>query len=66
MYALAGTTGDVLWSYQAQGSSIAGPAIVNGVVYWGDGYARLGAPWTGSTTFYAFALPASTAGDRRR
>jgi len=33
------------------------PAIVNGVVYWGDGYAHLGLPgWTGSTTFYAFSL----------
>jgi polyvinyl alcohol dehydrogenase (cytochrome) len=58
MYALNGTTGAVLWDHLSQGSSIAGPAIVNGVVYWGDGYARLGpSVGTGSTTFYAFALP---------
>jgi polyvinyl alcohol dehydrogenase (cytochrome) len=35
----------------------AGPAVVNGTVYWGDGYAHLDIPgWTGSTTFYAFSL----------
>jgi polyvinyl alcohol dehydrogenase (cytochrome) len=56
MYALNAATGAVLWDHLGQGSSIAGPAIVNGVVYWGNGYARLGGPlWTGSKTFYAFA-----------
>lgn len=56
MYALDAATGAVLWDHLGQGSSIAGPAIVNGVVYWGNGYARLGGPlWTGSKTFYAFA-----------
>jgi polyvinyl alcohol dehydrogenase (cytochrome) len=55
MYGINAATGGVLWSYQGQGSSIAGAAIVNGVVYWGNGYAHLGPPGTGSTTFYAFA-----------
>ena len=56
MYALDAATGGVLWDYQGQGSSIAGPAIVNGLVYWGNGYARLGPPFgTPSKTFYAFA-----------
>jgi polyvinyl alcohol dehydrogenase (cytochrome) len=57
MYALNGATGHILWDFLGQGSSIAGPAIVNGVVYWGNGYARLGSTGTASTTFYAFALP---------
>jgi len=35
MYALSGATGQVLWSFTGSGSSIAGPAIVDGVVYWG-------------------------------
>jgi len=55
MYALNAATGSVLWDDAGMGSSIAGPAIVNGVVYWGNGYARLGPPFgKGSTTFYAF------------
>jgi polyvinyl alcohol dehydrogenase (cytochrome) len=56
MYALNATTGAVLKDIVGQGSSNAGPAIDNnGVVYWGNGYARFGfgAP---STTFYAFSL----------
>ena len=61
MYALSGATGQVLWSFTGAGSSIAGPAIVNGVVYWGNGYDFYGG--AGSTTFYAFHLaPAGAAG----
>jgi polyvinyl alcohol dehydrogenase (cytochrome) len=60
MYAMNAATGSVLWDDQGQGSSIAGPAIVNGVVYWGNGYAHLGpSVGTGSTTFYAFTLPSA-------
>jgi polyvinyl alcohol dehydrogenase (cytochrome) len=55
MYALSGATGQVLWSFTGVGASISGPAIVNGVVYWGNGYAHYG--WATSTTFYAFHLP---------
>jgi polyvinyl alcohol dehydrogenase (cytochrome) len=56
MYALDAANGKVLKDILGQGASNAGPAISNdGVVYWGNGYARfgLGAP---STTFYAFSL----------
>jgi polyvinyl alcohol dehydrogenase (cytochrome) len=56
MYALNAATGDVLWDFEGQGSSNAGPAIgSDGTVYWGNGYQRffLGAP---SHTFYAFSV----------
>lgn len=39
-----------------RGSSNAGPAIVDGTVYWGNGYQRINTP---STTFYAFSLPST-------
>jgi polyvinyl alcohol dehydrogenase (cytochrome) len=56
MYALDGANGKVLRDLVGQGSSNAGPAISNdGVVFWGNGYARFGLG-TGSTTFYAFSL----------
>jgi polyvinyl alcohol dehydrogenase (cytochrome) len=54
MYALDAATGELLWEFQGAGSSNAGPAIVDGRVYWGNGYQRIQTP---STTFYAFALP---------
>lgn len=56
MFALDAANGKVLFDFLGEGASNAGPAISNdGVVYWGNGYARffLGAP---STTFYAFSL----------
>ncbi len=57
MYALDAKTGAVLKDLQGAGSSNAGPAIVGGVVYWGNGYGHLPIPGTtGSTTFYAFSL----------
>jgi polyvinyl alcohol dehydrogenase (cytochrome) len=55
MFALSAATGRVLWQFQGAGSSIAGPAIVGGTVFWGNGYARLGGGTT-SRTFYAFSL----------
>lgn len=54
MYALDAATGEVLWEFQGAGSSNAGPAIVDGTLYWGNGYQRINTP---STTFYAFTLP---------
>lgn len=54
MYALDAATGALLWEYQGAGASNAGPAIVDGNLYWGNGYQRLGPT---STTFYSFALP---------
>ena len=56
MYAIDTATGQVLWETRGEGSSNAGPAIVDGTVYWGNGYQRanIGTP---SRTFYAFGLP---------
>lgn len=55
MYAINAATGKVLWQKKGQGSSLAGPAVVGGSVYWGNGYT---AKWaTPGTTFYVFALP---------
>ncbi|MEO3927025.1 PQQ-binding-like beta-propeller repeat protein [Micromonosporaceae bacterium B7E4] len=59
MYALDAEDGEVLWEYQGAGASNAGPAIVDGKLYWGNGYERLG---PASTTFYSFGLPAAGAG----
>jgi polyvinyl alcohol dehydrogenase (cytochrome) len=53
MYALDAATGELLWELQGQGSSNAGPAIMDGRLYWGNGYQRIDTP---ATTFYAFAL----------
>ena len=46
-----------VFNYEAAGSAVGGASVVNGTVYWGNGYAHLGIPgWTGSNTFYAFSL----------
>ncbi len=56
MLALSAASGQTLWSF-ASGSSVnAGAAIVDGVVYWGSGYAHLGIPgYTGNNKFFAFS-----------
>jgi polyvinyl alcohol dehydrogenase (cytochrome) len=57
MFALDAATGATLWSFAAGGSVNAAPAIVDGTVYWGSGYAHLGIPpWTTSNKFYAFSI----------
>jgi len=53
MYALNAATGKVLWSFDSGGSVVAGPAIVDGVVYWGSGYSN---PGTTNNKLYAFTL----------
>jgi polyvinyl alcohol dehydrogenase (cytochrome) len=55
MFALNAQTGQILWSF-ASGSSVgSGPAIVDGTVYWGTGYARIGIGSAATThNFYAF------------
>ena len=53
MYALDAATGKVLWSFASGGSVVAGPAIVDGVVYWGSGYKFTG---TGNNKLYAFSV----------
>jgi polyvinyl alcohol dehydrogenase (cytochrome) len=54
MYALDGRTGNILWSFASGGSINSGPAIVDGVVYWGSGYHRFGG--TPNNKFYAFSV----------
>jgi polyvinyl alcohol dehydrogenase (cytochrome) len=61
MYAIDAATGRTLWDFKGPYSSNAGPAVVNGTVYWGNGYIRFadGAGTTGSYTtgtFYAFTV----------
>jgi len=56
MYALDARTGRVLWDHLGPGSSNAGAAIVDGTVFWGNGYSHLPFPgFNPSTTFYAFS-----------
>jgi len=56
-YALDGATGQILWAWPAGSSVNAGPAIVNGSVYWGSGYARAGAvEGSGNNMLFAFTL----------
>jgi polyvinyl alcohol dehydrogenase (cytochrome) len=38
MFAFDGATGAVLWSFQSGATVYGGPAIADGVVYWGNGY----------------------------
>jgi polyvinyl alcohol dehydrogenase (cytochrome) len=56
MYALDAATGKILWSYNAGSSVNAGPAVVNGSVYWGTGYARSAAEGSANNKFYAFSI----------
>jgi len=58
MFALDAATGAIRWTFQGQGPSAAGPAVVDGIVYWGNGYPnRLNIPSIPSpSTFYAFSL----------
>jgi polyvinyl alcohol dehydrogenase (cytochrome) len=51
MFALDAATGAQLWSFAAEGSVNAAPAIVNGVLYWGAGYHT-----ASSHKLYAFSL----------
>src|SRR5215471_7542450 len=56
MLALDASTGSTVWSFAAGSSVNCGATIVNGVVYWGSGYAHLGIPgYTGNNKFYAFS-----------
>jgi polyvinyl alcohol dehydrogenase (cytochrome) len=54
MYALDASTGAILWRFEAGGSVVAGPAVVEGTVYWGSGYARTGG--VGNNKLYAFSV----------
>lgn len=57
MFALDSDTGKILWSFAAGSSVIAGPAIVGDSLYWGSGYAHLGAAvGTPNTKLFAFSV----------
>jgi polyvinyl alcohol dehydrogenase (cytochrome) len=64
-YALDGATGQILWAQPAGSSVNAGPAIVNGVVYWGSGYSRARSEGNGNNKFFAFAPDKGARGDSR-
>jgi polyvinyl alcohol dehydrogenase (cytochrome) len=57
-FALDAATGAIRWQYGAGSSVNAGPAIVNGVVYWGSGYLRSGVEGSGNNKLFAFSLGA--------
>lgn len=64
-YALDGATGKILWAQPAGSSVNAGPAIVDGLVYWGSGYSRARAEGNGNNKFFAFGLDEGARGDSR-
>lgn len=55
MFALDAANGKQLWSYTSGGSVNAGPAVVNGTLYWGSGYTHLGFGG-GNNKLFAFSL----------
>jgi len=55
-YALDAATGAILWGFPAGSAVNAGPAVVNGSVYWGSGYRRSGAEGSGNNQLFAFSL----------
>ena len=52
-------TGKILSSFASGGSVPSGPAIADGMVFWGSGYEHLNSPTVhqavGNDVFYAFA-----------
>jgi polyvinyl alcohol dehydrogenase (cytochrome) len=63
MFALDAKTGEVLWSFPSGGSVQAGAVVVDGTVYWGSGYGRLGFV-AGQKKFYASLSAANRARER--
>jgi polyvinyl alcohol dehydrogenase (cytochrome) len=56
MFALDAATGAILWQFGAGSSVNAGPAVVEGSVYWGSGYSRAGVEGSGNHRLYAFSI----------
>jgi hypothetical protein len=58
MRALDAATGKILWSFASGGSVASGPAIADGMVFWGSGYEHLNSPTdhqsVSNKMFYAF------------
>lgn len=61
MYAMDAATGKILWSFASGGSVNSGAAIVDGVVYWGSGYAHI--QGTPNRRFYAFEVKGNGKGN---
>lgn len=61
IYAMSGTTGEILWSYNTGATVYGGMSIRDGCVYVGNGYkVNFGAfdpTYTPGTTLFAFCLP---------
>ena len=55
MYALSAKTGKILWRFNSGGSVLAGPAVVDGTVYWGSGYSHYNLG-VSNNQFYSFTL----------
>ncbi|MDH3622448.1 MAG: PQQ-binding-like beta-propeller repeat protein [Myxococcales bacterium] len=55
MLALDAATGDLLWSYPSGATVYGGPAVVDGVVYWGNGYQTVAG--TRGKGLFAFHVP---------
>jgi polyvinyl alcohol dehydrogenase (cytochrome) len=56
MFALDAATGEILWQFSAGSSVNAGPAVVDGTVYWGSGYSRSGVEGSGNKKLFAFSI----------
>jgi len=56
MFALDAKTGAILWQFSAGSSVNAGPAVVDGTVYWGSGYSRSRVEGSGNNRLYAFSI----------
>jgi polyvinyl alcohol dehydrogenase (cytochrome) len=54
MYAMDARNGTILWSFDSGGSVVDGPAIADGVVYWGSGYSHI-SPGKPNNQVFAFA-----------
>jgi polyvinyl alcohol dehydrogenase (cytochrome) len=60
MYALDVETGEILWSYlSGPGSVASSPSIVDGRLFWGNGYAKWGG--YGGNTLFSFTLSSPSA-----
>jgi polyvinyl alcohol dehydrogenase (cytochrome) len=56
MFALDAATGAIKWRFASGGSVNGGAAVVDGTVYWGSGYSKLG-QGRPNDKLYAFELP---------
>jgi polyvinyl alcohol dehydrogenase (cytochrome) len=55
MHALNSKNGKILWTFASGGSVIDGPSIVDGTLFWGSGYRKVG-NGVGNNKVFAFSL----------